>query len=89
MNKPELCPFCQGDGCIDDEYGEWTLKAVKITPLPPIVLSGSRDIIPHEAEKPYWALFAYNDYDDATGERASYPIKFCPECGRRLDSNAR
>ena len=28
------CEFCQGDGFIEDEYGEWKLEAVKIEPLP-------------------------------------------------------
>lgn len=79
------CEFCQGDGCIEDEYGEWKLEAVKIEPLPPIVLSGDPGIVPYHAEAPYWVLFMkYLDEDFTAGEKASFPIKFCPMCGRSL-----
>lgn len=79
------CEFCQGDGCIEDEYGEWKLEAVKIEPLPPVVLSGDPGIVPYHDEAPYWALFMkYLDEDFTAGEKASFPINFCPVCGRDL-----
>ena len=79
------CDFCQGNSCIEDEYGEWKLEAVKIEPLPPIVLSGDPGIVPYQAEAPYWVLFMkYLDEDFTAGEKASFPINFCPVCGRDL-----
>lgn len=79
------CEFCQGNSYIEDEYGEWKLEAVKIEPLPPIVLSGDPGIVPYQAEAPYWALFMkYLDEDFTAGEKASFPINFCPVCGRDL-----
>ena len=82
------CEFCQGDSFIEDEYGEWKLEAVKIEPLPPIVLSGDPGIVPYHAEDPYWALFMkYLDEDITAGEEASFPINFCPVCGRQLNEN--
>ena len=80
------CDFCQGSGYIEDEYGEWKLQAVKLTPLPPIILSG--DIPYHrppDADPPYWSLFLrYLDEGCGKGERASFPINYCPVCGRDL-----
>lgn len=82
-----MCEFCQGDGCIEDEYGEWKLEAVKLTPLPPVVLSGDIDL-PYHAEAPYWAMFMkYIDEDYQHGEKASFPINFCPVCGRQLNED--
>lgn len=79
------CDFCQGDGVIEDEYGEWQLEAVKIIPLPPVVLSGPPLPRPYCAEEPYWVLFMkYLGEDCESGEKASFPIKYCPVCGRRL-----
>lgn len=83
-----VCDFCQGDGYIEDEYGEWKLEAVKLTPLPPVVLSGGGEPIPYHAEAPYWAMFMkYSDEDYTVGEKASFPINFCPVCGRQLNEN--
>lgn len=66
------CEFCQGDGCIEDEYGEWKLEAMKIVPVPP--------------QSPYWTLFMkFLDEDFTAGEKASFPINFCPVCGRNLN----
>ena len=80
------CEFCQGSGYIEDEYGEWKLEAVKLTPLPPVILSGDPDPLPYHAEAPYWALFMkYLDEDHENGEKASFPINFCPVCGRNLN----
>jgi len=68
------CEFCQGDGFIEDEYGEWKLEAMRIVPLSP--------------QSPYWALFMkYLDEDFTAGEKASFPIKFCPMCGMSLSEN--
>ena len=82
------CELCQGNGCIEDEYGEWKLQAVKLTPLPPIILSGDNPYHRHPAaEPPYWALFLrYLDEGCGKGEHASFPIKYCPLCGRSLEA---
>lgn len=81
-----MCDFCKGRSFIEDEYGEWKLHSVKLTPLPPVILSG--DIPSHsqpEAEPPYWALFLkYIDEGFEKGEMASFPIRFCPVCGQEL-----
>ena len=81
------CDFCQGNGCIEDEYGEWKLQAVKLTPMIPVVLSGPPDPVPPDADPPYYALFLrYLDDGYDKGEYASFPIKYCPMCGRNLES---
>lgn len=83
-----MCEFCQGNGCIEDEYGEWKLEAVKLIPLPPVVLSGDPVPMPYHAEAPYWALFMkYSDEGVEAGEKASFPINFCPVCGSQLNEN--
>lgn len=83
------CDFCQGDGCIEDEYGEWKLEVEKIEPLPPVILSGEWEGQP-KAEPPYWSLFMkYIDEGYENGEKASFPIKYCPVCGRRLADRVR
>ena len=79
------CEFCQGGGFIEDEYGYWKLQAVKLTPMIPVVLSGHSDLVPPNADPPYYALFLrYLDEGYDKGEHASFPIKFCPVCGRDL-----
>lgn len=77
------CDFCAGTGKIEDEYGEWELDCVKITPLPGIDLdTGEIDV---SAEPPYHALFLrYLDDEEDKGEQGSFPINFCPVCGRKL-----
>lgn len=83
------CEFCQGDEYIEDEYGEWKLEAVKHTPLPPIILRGEVDR-PPVAEPPYWSLFLkYIDEGNENAQRASFPINYCPVCGRRLAERVR
>lgn len=81
-----MCDFCQRNGYIEDEYGEWKLQVVKLTPLPPVILSGDVPFHrPPEAEPPYWALFLkYLDAECGRGEQGSFPINFCPVCGRKL-----
>ena len=81
------CDFCQENGYIEDEYGEWKLRAVKLTPLPPIILSGPPDLVPPEADPPYYAMFLCDiDKGAGKGEEASFPIKYCPMCGRSLEA---
>lgn len=80
------CDFCQGSGYIEDEYGEWKLQAVKLMPLPPVILSGDIPYHRHpDADPPYWSLFLrYLDEGCGKGEHASFPINYCPVCGRDL-----
>lgn len=84
--RERKCDFCQGDGYIEDEYGEWKLEDVTITPLPAIDLeTGERD---ESAEPEYHALFLkYLDEEYGKGEQGSFPINFCPVCGRQLNEN--
>lgn len=78
-----MCDFCAGTGKIEDEYAEWELDCVKITPLPAINLTtGEREAT---ADPPYHALFLrYLDDEEDKGEHGSFPIRFCPICGREL-----
>ena len=79
-----MCEFCAGIGKIEDEYGEWELDCVKITPLPGIDLTtGEKD---SDAAPSYYALFLrYLDDEDDRREHGSFPINFCPVCGRLLN----
>lgn len=80
------CEFCQGDGWIEDEYGEWKLEEVTLTPLPAINLT-TREVEP-ASDEPYHALFLkYIDEEYGSGEHGSFPINFCPVCGRQLNEN--
>lgn len=81
-----MCQFCSGKGKIEDEYCEWELDCVKLTPLPGIDLtSGEYDA---DAEPPYYALFLrYLDDEEDRSEHGSFPINFCPVCGRQLNVN--
>ena len=79
------CEFCQGSGYIEDEYGEWKLQAVKLTPLIPVVLSGPSDLVSPDSDPPYYALFLrYLDEGYDKGEHTSFPINYCPVCGGDL-----
>lgn len=80
-----MCDFCAGRGKIEDEYGEWELDCVKIMPLPAINLTtGEKD---ETADPPYHALFLrYLDDEEDKGEHGSFPIRFCPVCGRELNN---
>lgn len=74
------CEYCASRKTIEDEYGEFEGKIVKITPLPAIDLTtGETEPV---ANPPYYALFISYDWDE--GEKGSFPIKFCPICGRDL-----
>lgn len=80
-----MCDFCAERGKIEDEYGEWELDCVKITPLPGIDLTtGEREAT---ADPPYHALFLrYLDDEEDKGEHGSFPIRYCPVCGRELNN---
>lgn len=79
------CEFCQGSGCIEDEYGEWKLEKVTITPFPAIELNtGKRERV---AAPPYHALFLKYLEEDFECEQGSFPINFCPVCGRQLNED--
>lgn len=75
------CDFCNLQMPIYDEYGRYEMVCTKLIPLPAINLTTGE----HEktADDPYYALFIYEDGE--RGEKGSFPIKFCPWCGRKLD----
>ena len=78
------CRFCRGLDYIEDEYGEYKLVAVEMTPFPAINLTtGEREEV---ADPPYHVLFLKNlDEEYGKGELASFHINFCPVCGRQLN----
>ena len=77
------CAFSNGDEIIEDEYGEWKLECVGITPLPAIDLTTGEKA--KTADPPYTALFLkYLDSEYGQGEQGSFPIRYCPMCGRKL-----
>ena len=80
------CEFCQGDGCIEDEYGEWKLAEVTIVPFPALDLDTGE--YEKTAEPPYHVLFLQylDDECGVHGEQGSFPIKYCPICGRCLEA---
>ena len=79
--KPRrLCDFCERSRPIDDDYGRYSLECVKLIPLPSINLTTVEKTEPKN--KAEYAMFIYEDEDD--GEVGSFPIKFCPLCGRKL-----
>ena len=75
--KPRrLCDFCERRRPIDDYYGRYSLEFKRLIPFPSINLTTG------EQKEIKYALFLYEDEDD--GEAGSFPIKFCPLCGRKL-----
>ena len=78
--KPRrLCDFCERRRPIDDYYGRYSLEFKRLIPFPSINLTTG------EQKEIKYALFLYEDKDD--GEVGSFPIKFCPLCGRKLDGD--
>lgn len=76
-----MCKFCSPDReIVTDEYDEMDMRIVKLTPMPEINLTTGETAT--KADTPYYCLFLYYDIDK--GETASFPIKYCPLCGRRL-----
>lgn len=79
--KPRrLCDFCERGKRMNSEEGEHDLRLVKLTPLPAINLTtGERE---EKAKPAYYAMFLHDpEYGD---EAATFPVKFCPACGRKL-----
>ena len=83
-----MCKYCE-TGIqafpLEDEYGygDWRLFVTKMTPIPVINLTTGQ--IADSADPPYWVLFLEEDTGGEFGaEQASFPIKFCPMCGRLL-----
>ncbi len=80
MPKSEGCEHCKYSRGVPDEYDEGVARVVKLIPLPGINLT-TGETIPAK-EDPDWALFIYDDPDEE--EDYSFPIAFCPWCGRNL-----
>ena len=85
MRRDRECSFCQGNGCIKDEYGEWMLEEVTVTPLPSINLTTGE--VGKTADSPYHAMFLKYLYEEHGYEQGSFPINFCPVCGRQLNKD--
>lgn len=81
--KPRrLCDFCERRRPIEDDYGRYTMEFTKLIPLESINLTTGERTEPKRNVK--YALFLYEDADD--GEVGSFPIRYCPLCGRKLES---
>lgn len=80
-----MCEFCSGQGKIEDEYCEWELDCVKMTPLQAINLTTGETAA--EADAPYYAMFLRYLDDEDRSEHGSFQINFCPVCGRQLNVN--
>lgn len=79
--KPRrLCDFCERRRPIEDDYGRYTMELTRLIPLSSINLTTGEKTEPKN--KAEYAMFLYEDKDD--GEAGSFPIKFCPLCGRKL-----
>lgn len=79
--KPRrLCDFCERGKRMNSEEGEHDLRLVKLTPLPAINLTSGETA--EKAEPPYYAMFLYDM--DREGEAATFQVKYCPFCGRKL-----
>ena len=79
--KPRrICDFCERGKRMNSDEGEHDLRLVKLTPLPAINLTSGETA--EKAEPPYYAMFLYDM--DREGEAATFPVKFCPICGRKL-----
>lgn len=79
--KPRrLCDFCERGKRMESEEGEHDLRLVKLTPIPAINLtSGETE---EKAKPPFYAMFLYDM--DREDEAATFQVKFCPFCGRKL-----
>lgn len=80
--KPRrICDFCERGKRMESEEWGHDLRLVKLTPVTPIDLTN-----PNTEEiklgKPFYAMFLHDpEYGD---EAATFPVKFCPVCGRKL-----
>lgn len=80
--KPRrLCDFCERHKLIDDEYARYKIGCMKLIPLPAINLTTGEKSDPKRNVE--YSMFVYES-DDDNGEVGSFPIKFCPYCGRKL-----
>lgn len=80
--KPRrLCDFCERKKLIDDEYGRYKIGCMKLIPLPAINLTTGETSDPKRNVE--YSMFVYES-DDDNGDVGSFPIKFCPYCGRKL-----
>lgn len=79
--KPRrICDFCERGKRMNSEEGEHDLRLVKLTPLPAINLTSGE--IESKPGKPFYAMFLHDpEYGD---EAATFPVKYCPICGRKL-----
>lgn len=76
-----LCDFCERHKLIDDEYARYKIGCMKLIPLPSINLTTGEKSDPKRNVE--YSMFVYES-DADNGEVGSFPIKFCPYCGRKL-----
>lgn len=76
-----LCDFCERRRPIEDDYGRYSMELTKLAACPSVNLTTGERTKPER--KVEYALFLYEDKD--YGEVGSFPIKYCPMCGRKLD----
>ena len=80
VNPRRLCDFCERGKRMESEEGERDLRLVKLTPLPAINLTSGETA--DKADPPFYAMFLHDpEYGD---EAATFPVKYCPMCGRKL-----
>lgn len=80
--KPRrLCDFCERHRPIEDDYGRYLMEFTKLAACPSVNLTTGERTEPKN--KYSYSLFVYEDADDC--EVGSFPIKYCPRCGRKLE----
>lgn len=80
--KPRrLCDFCERGKRMESAEGKHEMNLLTITPVTPIDLT-NQNMEKIKFGKPYCAMSLYTT--DRTGEAATFPVKFCPICGRKL-----
>lgn len=78
-----MCDYCgKTRKKIEDEYDRYEMQVTRLIPLPAINLTTGE--IAKTADPPFYVLFVGADLDEK--EDASFPIYFCPMCGRRLNN---
>ena len=81
VNYRRLCDFCERHKLIDDEYGNYQISCLKVVPLPAINLTTGEKY--EQKRKVEYSMFVHKS-NDVRSDVGSFPIKFCPLCGRKL-----
>ena len=81
QKKTAKCDFCELLMPVQDEYGRYSMYCTRLVPFPALDLDTGE--YAEKADPPYYSLFIYED--GVAGEQGSFPIKYCPCCGRKLE----